>query len=357
MATRSILIVGGGTAGWLTAAYLARFFDIARNPRIRITVLESPEIGIIGVGEGTFPTIRNTLRYIGIDESQFVRATSATFKQGIRFDNWVRAPGERARRPFPASVRGAVPRRGAQPGVVLAAAGRAHAALVRRGDDDPEPRRRGRPRAQGRRAKAISPGRSTTPIISTRRGWPKCCRSTRGRSGCEHLQGLLTGVALDPESGAIAHVVTREHGELEADLYIDCSGFRAELIGGALGVPFKPVGDVLFTDRALACKVPYDKRRRAAAELHRRRGARGGLDLGHRAGRRARDRLRLFERAHERRRGRRASSSAIPAGAAARSRRGGFRSRPATARGHGRRTASRSGWRAGSSSRSNRPAC
>ena len=94
MATRSILIVGGGTAGWLTAAYLARFFDVARNSRIRITVLESPEIGIIGVGEGTFPTIRNTLRYIGIDERQFVRATSATFKQGIRFDNWVRAPVE-----------------------------------------------------------------------------------------------------------------------------------------------------------------------------------------------------------------------------------------------------------------------
>ena len=77
--------------------------------------------------------------------------------------------------------------------------------------------------------------------------------------GVDHLQGLMTGVSLDPESGAIAHVVTREHGTLEADLYIDCSGFRAELIDGALKVPFKPVGDVLFTDRALACKVPYDE--------------------------------------------------------------------------------------------------
>src|SRR5690606_40921394 len=94
MAERAILIVGGGTAGWLTAGYLARYFDVARNPHIRITVLESPEIGIIGVGEGTFPTIRNTLRFIGIDETRFVRETSATFKQGIRFDNWVRPPVE-----------------------------------------------------------------------------------------------------------------------------------------------------------------------------------------------------------------------------------------------------------------------
>jgi len=94
MAKRSILIVGGGTAGWLTAAYLARFFDLARNPRLSVTLLASDEIGSIGVGEGAFPTIRNTLQYIGIDESEFVRRASATFKQGIRFDDWVRTPRE-----------------------------------------------------------------------------------------------------------------------------------------------------------------------------------------------------------------------------------------------------------------------
>ena len=89
MAKRSILIVGGGTAGWLTAAYLARFLELSHHAPITITLLESPEIGIIGVGEGTFPTIRDTLRYIGIDERRFVRETSATFKQGVRFDDWV----------------------------------------------------------------------------------------------------------------------------------------------------------------------------------------------------------------------------------------------------------------------------
>ena len=89
---RSILIVGGGTAGWLTAAYLARFLEVSDHSDIQITLLESPEIGIIGVGEGAFPTIRNTLKFLGVDETQFVRETQATFKQGIRFVDWAETP-------------------------------------------------------------------------------------------------------------------------------------------------------------------------------------------------------------------------------------------------------------------------
>ncbi|PTT72669.1 tryptophan halogenase, partial [Pseudomonas sp. HMWF010] len=85
---RSILIVGGGTAGWLTAAYLARSLRIAEQGHLEITLLESPEVGVIGVGEATFPTIRNTLQFLGIDEGRFIRETTATFKQGIRFDDW-----------------------------------------------------------------------------------------------------------------------------------------------------------------------------------------------------------------------------------------------------------------------------
>ena len=83
--TRSILIVGGGTAGWLTAAYLAK----SLGPAVSITLLEAPEIGIVGVGEGTFPTIRETLRFLDIPEAAFVGATAATFKQGVRFDGWL----------------------------------------------------------------------------------------------------------------------------------------------------------------------------------------------------------------------------------------------------------------------------
>jgi tryptophan halogenase len=77
MSKRSILIVGGGTAGWLTAAYLARYLDLSDQDRLDIRLLESPEIGIIGVGEGTFPTIRTTLKFLGIDEGRFIRRATA----------------------------------------------------------------------------------------------------------------------------------------------------------------------------------------------------------------------------------------------------------------------------------------
>ena len=91
-AIEDILIVGGGTAGWLTAAFLAQQLGTAHGG-IRITLVESSDIGIIGVGEGTFPSIRGTLAAIGIGEAEFLEACSATYKQGIRFEHWVRAPG------------------------------------------------------------------------------------------------------------------------------------------------------------------------------------------------------------------------------------------------------------------------
>src|ERR1700712_5713027 len=93
-----ILVVGGGTAGWLTAAFLARTLGTAAGG-IRVTLVESSEIGIIGVGEGTFPSIRGTLHAIGLDEARFVRDCDATFKQGVSFVDWSRV-GARYFHPF-----------------------------------------------------------------------------------------------------------------------------------------------------------------------------------------------------------------------------------------------------------------
>lgn len=258
MAKRSILIVGGGTAGWLTAAYLARFFDLPRNPRLSITLLASDEIGSIGVGEGAFPTIRETLQFIGIDESEFVRSTSATFKQGIRFDDWVRTPeagrsshylhpfeppfhgdghslvaywllqDERTRRPF------------------------AEAMTIQNRVAEAQ-------RAPKRPGEGAFSGPLTYAYHFDAAQLAEILSAQALALGVVHLRGTLTGVGLDAANGAIDHVVTAEHGTLAADLYIDCSGFRAELIGGALQSPFKRVKHQLFTDRALACKLPYER--------------------------------------------------------------------------------------------------
>ena len=90
---QSVLIVGGGTAGWLAATFLASAHGTKTGKGLGITLVESADIGLIGVGEATFPSLKGTLAAIGIDEARFLRDSNATFKQGIRFNNWVRPPG------------------------------------------------------------------------------------------------------------------------------------------------------------------------------------------------------------------------------------------------------------------------
>jgi tryptophan halogenase len=246
----SVLIVGGGTAGWLTACFLAKTL----GQGVRITLVESTEIGIIGVGEGTFPSIRATLAAIGLDEARFVRECHATFKQGIRFDHWVRpkgAPGadhyfhpfshpsQRSVELLPYWVRG------------MAGAGVQFAEAVtlqkRVADAARGPKRFADADFQGplNYAYHFDAGRFASLLAEHGRGL-----------GVNHVRATVEQVALG-EDGAIASVHTREHGALCADLYVDCTGFRATLIGEALGSPFRKVDDVLFVDRALAMQVPY----------------------------------------------------------------------------------------------------
>lgn len=248
---RTILIVGGGTAGWLTAAYLARSI----GPRAAITLVESPGIGIIGVGEGAFPTIRQTLQYLGIGEGEFIRRAAATFKQGIRFDDWLHAPradGTRHRyvHPFeaPFFADGAnlvadwlAADPATRPSFAEAVTIQHHVAAAGRA-----PKGAGEAEYQGPLSYAYHfDAHRITDLL----------RERAIELGVRHLEGRLTGV-MRAGGDRIAHVHTAEHGPLSADLFIDCSGFRAELIGEALGAPFTSVRRHLFTNRALACKLP-----------------------------------------------------------------------------------------------------
>src|SRR3954453_7881981 len=85
---RNIVIVGGGTAGWLTAAVIAASQRSRIPQSFSVTLVESPNVPIIGVGEGTWPTLRSTLKKIGVSESDFFRECDAAFKQGAKFARW-----------------------------------------------------------------------------------------------------------------------------------------------------------------------------------------------------------------------------------------------------------------------------
>jgi tryptophan 7-halogenase len=254
--TRSILIIGGGTAGWLSAAYLAKALALRDNPHLTITLLDSPDIGIVGVGEGTFPTIRDTLRFLDIDERKFVRESSATFKQGILFSDWLYEPrpGKRHRffhpfeAPFYSEETSLVPywllqEADARPSFAEAVTIQDRVAGAKRG-----PKRLGEPDFDGPLNYAYHiDARNLARLLAER----------AQELGVEHLSGEVQHVELGSD-GAIESVKLNDGRELNADLYIDCTGFRAELIGRALKSPLRSVRDCLFTNRAAACKVPYD---------------------------------------------------------------------------------------------------
>ena len=252
---RSVLIIGGGTAGWLTAASLAKAFGTGHPGAPTITVLESPDIGIIGVGEGTFPTIRQTLKNLGIEEALFMRESHATFKQGIRFDDWEVTPKEGRHahyfHPFEPPYWGReelnlLPYWLLQDKATRKPFAQAVTFQKRIADAKMGPKRI----HQGHYAGPLNYAYHFDAVK-----FAACLAKHAKNLGVKHIEGNLTGVALD-DTGAIDHVITAEHGSLVADLYVDCTGFRSELIGKALGVPFHKIKDILFTDRAVAMQVP-----------------------------------------------------------------------------------------------------
>ncbi len=258
---RSVLIVGGGTAGWLTACILAKQLN-AREPNgVSVTLLESPNIPTIGVGEGTWPTIRQTLHSIGVDESEFIRQCDASFKQGTEFVNWVQAPqnglSQRYYHPQGAVLRDAYD-------FNLAAywlAGYApdhlaydHAVTLQAAICDHD----------------LAPKKITTPAYGAIQNYSYHLNAGKFAAfltqhgtenlGIRHVRANVLTVALHAD-GRIASVQTdsTEHATIKSDFFVDCSGSRALLLGQALNIAWRPMNRFLFNDRALAMQVPYEE--------------------------------------------------------------------------------------------------
>ncbi len=252
-----ILILGGGTAGWLTAGLIAS--EYGENAGVSVTLVESPDVKTIGVGEGTWPTMRTTLRRIGLSESEFIRHCSASFKQGTRFNGWVSGePGDTYYHPFSAPA-------GYHDGSVLAHWLRASErssftdAVCTQGalcDRDLAPKQVSTPEYAG----VVNYGYHLDASKFAGMLQEHCV----DRLGVKHITDHVDVVNGEP-AGDIVSLTTREHGDLSADLYVDCTGFAALLIGQHYGVPFINKQDILLNDAALAAQVPYTDAQSAIA--------------------------------------------------------------------------------------------
>ncbi len=253
---RSVCIVGGGAAGWLTAGLLAAQRSLPDGSGLSVTLIESETIGIIGVGEGTWPTMRNTLKKIGISETDFVRRCNASFKQGAKFARW-RTDHDDDFYYHPLVLPEGFP--------TVDLAPYWNAASL----EDPA-------------TPSFSDAVCFQELLCESHRAPKLITSPEfggianyayhldahlfaelvrehcvERLGVKHILDDVNGVERT-ESGDIAAVVGQRTGRLEADLFVDCTGFASMLLGGALEVPFVDCRDVLFIDRALAVQVPYE---------------------------------------------------------------------------------------------------
>ena len=244
---QQVVIVGGGTAGWLAACLLA-----ARAAGISVTLVESPDVPTIGVGEGTWPTMRGTLQSIGIAEAEFLLACDASFKQGTRFDGWRNgAADDIYHHPFTG------PPPGAARDIVAAWSGHAPerpfaeavGPQLRACAQGLAPRQRTMPPYAGALNYAYHLDAANFAALLARHGTT--------RLGVRHVRDHVTGVDQAPD-GDIAAVRTRASGAVAGDLFIDCTGHAALLIGEACGVPLRDRTDVLFNDAALAVQAPVE---------------------------------------------------------------------------------------------------
>jgi tryptophan halogenase len=247
-----VVIAGGGTAGWVAAAALIRHF----GPLLDVTLVESDAIGTVGVGESTIPTARTFHALLGIHEHVFMRETNATFKLGIAFENWNR-DGDRYFHPF-----GTI-------GRSLPLAEFQHFWLEARdrgfGGAYIDYSLEGQAAAAGKFA-AGDPAPLAYAYHLDATAYAKFLRSLAEPAGVRRVEGKISTVERDGESGDIAALVLESGTRIEGDLFIDCTGFRALLIEETLETGFDDWGEWLPTDSAFAVQtenvgppVPYTR--------------------------------------------------------------------------------------------------
>jgi tryptophan halogenase len=274
---REVVIVGGGSAGWMSAAALAT----ALEGRYRIRLVESEEIGTVGVGEAAIPSIQRFNQFLGIEESDFLRATNGTFKLGIEFSGWGdedshyihgfgRIGQQLASVPFHQywNRMRRLGRAGPLGDYAIACAAARAGRFAR-----PDP----------------SLGESPLADIAyayhfDATAYARYLRSLAEARGVERIEGKIRGATLAAD-GSVDQLVLEDGRRIAGQLFVDCSGFRALLIGETLGTPFEDWSHWLPCDRALAVPCePAGPLLPLTRSTARRAGWQWRIPLRHRTG-------------------------------------------------------------------------
>ncbi|MDO6718463.1 tryptophan 7-halogenase [Psychrosphaera sp. 1_MG-2023] len=254
---KRIVIVGGGTAGWLTACVLAAELDLI-NSDFSITLVESSDINPIGVGEGTWPTMRGTLKKIGISENEFISTCDASFKQGSQFINW---QGQTATNPVYAQDSYIHPFTLPQDfqNINLAPHWQEYSEQVNFADAVS---------SQSVLSKlGKAPKLITTPEYSfiSNYGYHLDAgkfsgllkKQAKDKLNVNHIIDNVIAVNND-KNADISDIETEKNGKIAGDLFVDCTGFASLLIGKHYNIDFISKQHQLFNNTAIAIQAPYN---------------------------------------------------------------------------------------------------
>ncbi len=242
---KRVVVAGGGTAGWVTATALIRHL----GPLIDVTLIESEEIGTIGVGESTVPTFRGFHELMKVKEDRFMAATQATIKLGIQFQNWGQI-GDRYIHPFGT--------------IGLRWSWMAdfhhfwlHARSLGFGGDLGEYCLEWVAGEAGRMA-LDTPVQPSYAYHIDASAYARFLRELAEPAGVRRIEGKIQSVDLNPTGGFIDTLTLQSGERVEGDLFIDCTGFRSLLLGEALGVGFEDWGQWIRTNSAVAVQTTSD---------------------------------------------------------------------------------------------------
>lgn len=253
-AVKKIVILGGGTAGWLTAGVIAAEHKTQYANGLEITLIESPDVKPIGVGEGTWPSMRTTLLKMGVSETDLFRECEASFKQGVKFEGWLTGKNDdHYFHPF------VLPQGYMETDLVFSWQELAKKDRISFADAVTF--------QSHLCARGLAPKQIITPEYAAVANYAYHLNAVKlgdflkkhciEKLGITYILDNVTHVN-STSHGDIASLATQSHHNVDGDLFIDCSGASSLLLGEHFGIPFVDKKNILFNDTALAVQVPYE---------------------------------------------------------------------------------------------------